>query len=111
MFINVSNFPVTIENKKYMISLGYNIPEDSDINDENTKLEFCYVLSTESEEGKFIPFDKPVEEDEESKKIFDSLVSTAQVYSRGFIDGTIYTKEVLQHSIEKSANDNKIITD
>lgn len=111
MFINVSNFPVTIENKKYMISLGYNIPDDSDINDENTKLEFCYVLSAEGEEGKFIPFDAPSNEDEESKKIFDSLISTAQVYSRGFVDGTIYTKEVLQHSIEKSANDNKIITD
>jgi hypothetical protein len=97
MFLRIGAMELKAEEKKYMISVGYLIPDDEKVENSQVKPEFIYVIqSVEGEELKI------VEPDE--SPLFKQLDATAKIYTKGFIDGIAYYNEVYG---KKPANENK----
>jgi len=97
MFLRIGAMELKAEDKKYMISVGYLIPDDEKVENLQGKPEFIYVIqSVEGEELKIVePNESPV---------FKQLDATAKIYTKGFIDGISYYNEVYG---KKPANENK----
>lgn len=97
MFLRIGAMELKADEKKYMISVGYLIPDDEKLENPQVKPEFIYVIqSVEGEELKI------VEPDE--SPLFKQLDATAKIYTKGFIDGIAYYNEVYS---KKPANENK----
>lgn len=112
MFAAICNFPLAIKDKKYVITLGYDLPDDVDLKDVKETPKFGYVISYEEAEDKLKVMDEPLDDSPEADLIFKQLKSTAQVYSKGFIDGVSYINAVYINKQEKEpANENKIIVE
>ncbi|MBO7042975.1 hypothetical protein J6W34_00130 [bacterium] len=111
MFAPISSVGMKLNEDKYLISLGFVLPDDVKPEDVKDKPEFIYVIQKEVGEGE----DKKLElvlppEDGETNPIFAQLDNTAKVYAKGFTDGVSYYNAVYG---KKPANDNKsnIITE
>lgn len=111
MFLRIVDFPVTVQAKKYVISLGYDIDDENVENLKDSSPKLTYIILKEVEDGKFDSFEEPAEDaDENEKVIFKQLVSTSQVYAKGFIDGVGYAQFLASKPVEpEAANENKVV--
>ena len=98
MFLKVGGIDIKVDTVKYVVSVGYLIPDDEKLEELKSKPEFIYSIEKELEDGKL----EIVEPNENS--IFKQLDTTAKIYIKGFIDGCSYYNEVYG---PKPANDNK----
>lgn len=98
MFLRIGAMELKANEEKYVISVGYLIPDDKKPEELKEKPEFIYVIQKQvNNELQFV-------EPDENDIIFKQLDSTAKIYTKGFIDGISYYNEVYGN---KPANDNK----
>lgn len=107
MFAPISSINMKFNEDKYVISLGFVLPDDVKLEDIKDKPEFIYVIQKEVE-GKLELVLPP--EEGKTDPLFNQLDSTAKIYAKGFTDGVSYYNTVYG---PKPANDNKpnIITE
>lgn len=97
MFLRIGSMDLKAEDKKYVISVGYLIPDEEKVEDPKVKPEFIYIIQyLDGEELKMVEPD--------DSNIFKQLDSTAKIYTKGFIDGIAYYNEVYG---KKPANENE----
>ena len=105
MFAETTNLILTDANGiKYIISLGYVLPDDKKIEELTEIPEFCYVIRKEVSEDNLEIIEPS---DDEFYKYLDN---TARIFSKGFVDGSVYTKTLFElHNKKEPANDNKLV--
>ena len=97
MFLRIGSMELKAEDKKYVISVGYLIPDDEKVEDPKVKPEFVYIIQS-------VVDDKLEMVEPNDSVVFKQLDSTAKIYTKGFVDGISYYNEVYGN---RPANENK----
>lgn len=100
MFAPISSINMKLNEDKYVISLGFVLPDDVKLEDIKDKPEFIYVIQKVVDDKLEIVV-PPAEG--ETDPLFNQLDNTAKVYAKGFTDGVSYYNSVYG---PKPANDN-----